>query len=65
MCQFEFCLLLFPKFSFLSNGKQCSIDGLLEKTIKHMLYLQRVTDQAEKLKQLAQQEEVYIRINVF
>ncbi|XP_022983324.1 transcription factor EMB1444-like isoform X1 [Cucurbita maxima] len=39
------------------NGAKCSIDGLLEKTIKHMLYLQRVTDQAEKLKQLAQQEE--------
>ncbi|KAA0044115.1 transcription factor bHLH155-like protein [Cucumis melo var. makuwa] len=39
------------------NGGKCSIDGLLEKTIKHMLYLQRVTDQAEKLKQLAQQED--------
>lgn len=39
------------------NGAKCSIDGLLEKTIKHMLYLQRVTDQAEKLKQLAQKED--------
>lgn len=58
--QFKFCLLFFF-FPFLvslslSNGKQCSIDGLLDKTVKHMLFLQRVTDQAEKLKQLSQQE---------
>ncbi|XP_023540045.1 transcription factor EMB1444-like isoform X2 [Cucurbita pepo subsp. pepo] len=37
------------------NGAKCSIVGLLEKTVMHMLYLQRVTDQAEKLKQLAQE----------
>ncbi|XP_031275148.1 transcription factor EMB1444-like [Pistacia vera] len=33
------------------NGLKCSIDGLLDRTIKHMLYLRSVTDQAEKLRQ--------------
>ncbi|KAG6481915.1 transcription factor LHW-like isoform X1 [Zingiber officinale] len=32
------------------NGAKCSIDALLEKTIKHMLFLQSVTKHAEKLK---------------
>lgn len=31
--------------------KQCSIDALLEKTIKHMLFLQSVTKHADKLKE--------------
>jgi hypothetical protein len=30
---------------------QCSIDALLERTIKHMLFLQSVTMHADKLKQ--------------
>ena len=30
--------------------EQCSIDALLEKTIKHMLFLQSVTKHADKLK---------------
>lgn len=30
--------------------EQCSIDALLEKTIKHMLFLQSVTKNADKLK---------------
>lgn len=30
---------------------QCSIDALLERTIKHMLFLQSVTKHADKLKQ--------------
>ncbi|XP_044473731.1 transcription factor LHW-like [Mangifera indica] len=33
------------------DGLKCSIDGLLDRTIKHMLYLRSVTDQAEKLRQ--------------
>lgn len=33
---------------------QCSIDALLDRTIKHMQFLQKVTNQAEKLKQCAQ-----------
>jgi len=31
--------------------QQCSIDALLERTIKHMLFLQSVTKHADKLKQ--------------
>ncbi|KAJ7948064.1 Transcription factor LHW [Quillaja saponaria] len=33
------------------NGEKCSIDALLECTIKHMLFLQSVTEHADKLKQ--------------
>ncbi|KAG9129001.1 hypothetical protein Leryth_014764 [Lithospermum erythrorhizon] len=33
------------------NGIKCSIDALLERTIKHMLFLQSVTKHADKLKQ--------------
>ncbi|CAN4119157.1 unnamed protein product [Withania somnifera] len=33
------------------NGAKCSIDALLERTIKHMLFLQCVTKHADKLKQ--------------
>ncbi|XP_022730977.1 transcription factor LHW-like isoform X2 [Durio zibethinus] len=33
------------------NGAKCSIDALLEKTIKHMLFLQSVTKHADKLRQ--------------
>ncbi|CAI8592821.1 unnamed protein product [Vicia faba] len=32
------------------NGGKCSIDALLERTIKHMLFLQSVTKHADKLK---------------
>lgn len=32
-------------------ASQCSIDALLERTIKHMLFLQSVTKHADKLKQ--------------
>ncbi|XP_072979468.1 transcription factor LHW-like isoform X2 [Typha angustifolia] len=32
------------------NGAKCSIDALLEKTIKHMFFLQSVTKNADKLK---------------
>ncbi|KAJ4835275.1 hypothetical protein Tsubulata_002785 [Turnera subulata] len=41
------------------NGAKCSIDGLLDRTIKHMLYLRSITDQAEKLKQWVHQEVTY------
>ncbi|KAM7502354.1 hypothetical protein LguiB_001258 [Lonicera macranthoides] len=33
------------------NGAKCSIDALLERTIKHMLFLQSVTKHADKLRQ--------------
>ncbi|KAJ8768224.1 hypothetical protein K2173_021164 [Erythroxylum novogranatense] len=32
------------------NGAKCSIDALLERTIKHMLFLQSVSKHADKLK---------------
>ena len=32
---------------------QCSIDSLLERTIKHMLFLQNVTKHADKLSKSA------------
>ncbi|KAK7339705.1 hypothetical protein VNO77_20386 [Canavalia gladiata] len=38
------------------DGGRCSIDNLLERTIKHMLYLRKITSQAEKLKQFANRE---------
>ncbi|XP_052175030.1 transcription factor LHW-like [Diospyros lotus] len=38
------------------NGSKCSIDGLLDKTIKHMLFLRDVTDQADKLRQCVREE---------
>ncbi|KAG9452670.1 hypothetical protein H6P81_005574 [Aristolochia fimbriata] len=34
------------------NGAKCSIDALLDRTIKHMLFLQSVTKYADKLKQV-------------
>ncbi|KAH7866642.1 hypothetical protein Vadar_023140 [Vaccinium darrowii] len=37
------------------NGSKCSIDGLLDKTIKHMMFLRSVTDQADKLRQSVHQ----------
>ncbi|KAK9122214.1 hypothetical protein Syun_019831 [Stephania yunnanensis] len=33
------------------NGAKCSIDALLDRTIKHMLFMQSVTKYAEKIKQ--------------
>jgi len=38
------------------NGVKCSIDGLLGRTIDHMLYLSNVTNQAEKLRQWVHHE---------
>ncbi|XP_054784260.1 transcription factor EMB1444-like isoform X2 [Prosopis cineraria] len=38
------------------DGAKCSIDNLLDRAIKHMLYLREVTDQAEKLKQFEHKE---------
>ncbi|KAF5204954.1 Transcription factor lhw [Thalictrum thalictroides] len=34
------------------NGGKCSIDALLDRTIKHMLFLQSVTKYADKLQEL-------------
>ncbi|KAL2481587.1 Transcription factor [Abeliophyllum distichum] len=39
------------------NGAKCSIDGLLDRTVKHMLFLRSVTDRADKLRQQALKEE--------
>ncbi|GAB4824608.1 hypothetical protein Ancab_007481 [Ancistrocladus abbreviatus] len=36
------------------NGAKCSIDALLDRTIKHMLFLQSVTKHADKLKQMVE-----------
>ncbi|KAG0503906.1 hypothetical protein HPP92_003978 [Vanilla planifolia] len=36
------------------NGAKCSIDALLEKTIKHMLFLQSVTKHADRLKEIGE-----------
>ncbi|TYJ50883.1 hypothetical protein E1A91_A01G240000v1 [Gossypium mustelinum] len=38
------------------NGAKYSIDGLLDQTIKHMMYLRRVTNQVQKLQQWAHRE---------
>ena len=46
------CLINFG----LNYGIQCSIDNLLERTVKHMMYLRMVTSQAEKLKRFADRE---------
>ncbi|XP_075648033.1 transcription factor bHLH155 isoform X1 [Castanea sativa] len=35
------------------NGSKCSIDSLLERTIKHMLFLQSITKHADKLNKCA------------
>ncbi|CAJ1956216.1 unnamed protein product [Sphenostylis stenocarpa] len=41
------------------NGAKCSIDALLERTIKHMLFLQTVTKHAEKLKQTGESKIIH------
>ncbi|XP_028783425.1 transcription factor EMB1444 [Neltuma alba] len=38
------------------DGAGCSIDNLLERTVKHMLHLRNITNQAEKLKRCLLQE---------
>ncbi|XP_055961973.1 transcription factor EMB1444-like isoform X2 [Mercurialis annua] len=38
------------------NSAKCSIDGLLERTITHMMYLRSITNQAEKLRNCVHQE---------
>lgn len=40
------------------NGAKCSIDALLERTIKHMVFLQSVTKHADKLKQTGESKIV-------
>ncbi|XP_078180952.1 transcription factor EMB1444-like isoform X2 [Carex rostrata] len=35
----------------IPDGSKCSIDSLLEKTVKHMLFLENISKLAEKLKQ--------------
>ncbi|KAF5738916.1 Basic helix-loop-helix DNA-binding superfamily protein isoform 3 [Tripterygium wilfordii] len=36
------------------NGSKCSIDSLLERTVKHMLFLQSIAKHADKLKNCAE-----------
>ncbi|XP_068636045.1 transcription factor EMB1444-like [Aristolochia californica] len=36
------------------NGGKCSIDALLERTIKHMVFLRNITNRAEKLRKCSQ-----------
>ncbi|GAV58886.1 bHLH-MYC_N domain-containing protein [Cephalotus follicularis] len=36
------------------NGSKCSIDSLLERTIKHMVFLQSITKYADKLSECAE-----------
>ncbi|KAM1525246.1 hypothetical protein COP2_009943 [Malus domestica] len=38
------------------NGAKCSIDGLLDRTVKHMQFLRNMTDQTEKLRCYTPQE---------
>ncbi|KAL6563693.1 hypothetical protein OROGR_002652 [Orobanche gracilis] len=45
------------------NTTKCSIDALLERTIKHMLFLQGVTNHANKLKQIAQSSKIMSKDN--
>ncbi|XP_062006156.1 transcription factor LHW-like isoform X3 [Rosa rugosa] len=45
------------------NGAKCSIDGLLDRTIKHMMYLRSMSNQAEKLKSYAHQDQEAPRCN--
>ncbi|EPS62249.1 hypothetical protein M569_12542, partial [Genlisea aurea] len=40
------------------NGAKCSIDALLERTIKHMLFLQSVTKHADKLNQAGGESKI-------
>lgn len=40
------------------NGAKCSIDALLERTIKHMIFLQNVTKQGDKLKHIGESKIV-------
>ncbi|GJT65878.1 transcription factor LHW [Tanacetum coccineum] len=42
----------------IPNGAKCSIDALLERTVKHMLFLQSVTKHADKLKQTGESKIV-------
>ncbi|KAL0451114.1 UNVERIFIED_CONTAM: Transcription factor LHW [Sesamum latifolium] len=39
------------------STEKCSIDGLLDKTIKHMLFLRNATNQADKLRHQVLKEE--------
>ncbi|KAL9686298.1 hypothetical protein QQ045_023754 [Rhodiola kirilowii] len=38
----------------IPSGAKCSIDSLLERTIKHMQFMQNMTEHADKLKQCAE-----------
>lgn len=40
------------------NGAKCSIDSLLERTIKHMTFMQSVTKHADKLKQTGESKVI-------
>ncbi|KAK1430660.1 hypothetical protein QVD17_13560 [Tagetes erecta] len=46
----------------IPNGEKMSIDCLLDRTIKHMTFLQNVTKQADKLKQADEQKMSKVNI---
>ncbi|KAL8260613.1 hypothetical protein R6Q59_028566 [Mikania micrantha] len=41
----------------IPNGAKCSIDGLLDRTVKHMRFLKSVSDRGVKLRQCVQSEK--------
>ncbi|XP_047263930.1 transcription factor EMB1444 isoform X2 [Capsicum annuum] len=43
------------------NGSKCSIDSLLERTIKHMLFMQNVTKHADKLSKCSASKFYWLR----
>ncbi|GLU03650.1 hypothetical protein SLE2022_208380 [Rubroshorea leprosula] len=46
------------------NGGKCSIDSLLERTVKHMLFLQSITKHADKLNKCAESKMHHNRTGV-
>ncbi|KAK4281255.1 hypothetical protein QN277_012775 [Acacia crassicarpa] len=45
------------------NGAKCSIDSLLERTIKHMLFLQSITKHADKLNKFADSKTKVLQVH--
>ncbi|ONK60272.1 uncharacterized protein A4U43_C08F16350 [Asparagus officinalis] len=45
------------------NGAKCSIDALLEKTIKYMLFLQSVAKHADTLKDIGEPKAILLHAN--
>ncbi|KAJ0054427.1 hypothetical protein Pint_01749 [Pistacia integerrima] len=54
--------LSFPVLNLITDPI-CSIDSLLERTIKHMLFLQSITKLADRLSKCAESKEEHIKIS--